>query len=209
MFLDTLSADARQLLIRLGRQPLLRTFYLAGGSAAALHMGHRISVVLDFFTQQDHYETEPLIQHLQTIAHLEIQQQNRGTLVGRLGDVRISFFVYPYPLLAEPEELEGCRVAQLLDIALMKLIAISQRGTKRDFVDLFFICQKDYNLGELLRQIPLKYTTVSYPAYHILRALVYFFDADEDESPQMLATFYWDQAKRFFEDQVKQLTRDL
>jgi Nucleotidyl transferase AbiEii toxin, Type IV TA system len=209
MFLDTLSADARQLLIRLGRQPLLRPFYLAGGSAAALHMGHRISVDLDFFTQQDHYETEPLIQHLQTIAHLEIQQQSRGTLVGRLGDVRISFFVYPYPLLAEPEELEGCRVAQLLDIALMKLIAISQRGTKRDFVDLFFICQKDYNLGELLRQIPLKYTTVSYPAYHILRALVYFSDADEDESPQMLATFYWDQAKRFFEDQVKQLTRNL
>jgi len=196
-------------LTQLGRQPLARAFYLAGGSAAALHLGHRISVDLDFFTQQDHYETEPLIQQLQAIAHLDVQQQSRGALVGRLGDVRISFFVYPYPLLAKPVKLEGCRIAQLLDIALMKLIAISQRGTKRDFVDLFFICQDGHNLGDLLRQIPLKFTTVSYPSYHLLRALVYFSDADEDESPLMLSSFEWDQAKRFFEAQVKQLTRDL
>jgi len=209
MFLDTLPANARQLLIQLGRHPLLRPFYLAGGSAAALHLGHRISVDLDFFTQQDHYEAEPLIQHLQTIAHLDVQQQSLRTLVGRLGDVRISFFVYPYPLLEDPKDLEECRVAHLLDIALMKLIAISQRGTKRDFVDLFFICQNHYNLSELLRQIPIKYTRVSYPAYHILRALAYFSDADEDESPRMLVSFDWNQAKRFFEDQVKQLARDL
>jgi hypothetical protein len=209
MFLNTLPADARQLLTQLGQQPLVRPFYLAGGSAAALHLGHRVSVDLDFFTRQDHYEAEPLVQHLQAIAHLDVQQQSRGTLVGRLGGVRISFFVYPYPLLEEPVELEGCRVAQLLDIALMKLIAISQRGTKRDFVDLFFICQHGYALGELLRQIPLKYVTVSYPSYHLLRALVYFADAEKDESPQMLAPFEWDQAKRFFEAQVKRLTQDL
>jgi hypothetical protein len=209
MFLNTLPADARQLLTRLGQQPPLRPFYLAGGSAAALHLGHRVSVDLDFFTRQDHYEAEPLVQHLQAIAHLDVQQQSRGTLVGRLGGVRISFFVYPYPLLAEPAELEGCQVAQLLDIALMKLIAISQRGTKRDFVDLFFICQHGYVLGELLRQIPLKYTTISYPSYHLLRALVYFADAEKDESPQMLVPFEWEQAKRFFEAQVKQLTQGL
>jgi hypothetical protein len=209
MFLNTLPANARQLLAQLSQQPLVRPFYLAGGSAAALHLGHRISVDLDFFTQQDHYEAEPLIQNLQAIAHLDIQQQSRGTLVGRLGGVRVSFFVYPYPLLAEPAELEGCRIARLLDIALMKLIAISQRGTRRDFVDLFFICQHGYDLGELLRRIPLKYTTVSYPSYHLLRALVYFADADKDESPQMLAPFEWDQAKHFFEAQVRQLTQDL
>ena len=209
MFLNTLPANARQLLRQLGQQFLVQPFYLAGGSAAALHLGHRISVDLDFFTLQDNYETEPLIQCLQTIAHLSIQQQSRGTLAGRLGDVRVSFFIYPYPLLAEPADLDGCRVAQLMDIALMKLIAISQRGTMRDFIDLFFICQNGYDLGELLRQIPLKYTTVSYPSYHLLRALVYFADADEDESPKMLAAFEWDNAKRFFEAQVIQLTQDL
>jgi hypothetical protein len=209
MFLDTLPPNARQLLKELGQQPLVQPFYLAGGSAAALHLGHRTSVDLDFFTQQDEYETEPLIQRLQTIAHLDVQQQGRGTLTGRLGGVRVSFFTYPYPLLAEPEELDGCRIAQLLDIALMKLIAISQRGTRRDFVDLFFICGHGYPLGELLRQIPCKYTTVSYPSYHLLRALIYFADADRDPSPLMLAPFEWEQAKRFFETEVKQLARDL
>jgi len=209
MFLETLPANARRLLTQLCQEPRVQPFYLAGGSAAALHLGHRISIDLDFFTQQDHYETEPLIQRLQAIAHLDVQQQSRGTLTGRLGDVRVSFFVYPYPLLAEFVELEGCRIAQLLDIALMKIIAISQRGTRRDFVDLFFICRHGYRLAELLRQIPLKYTTVSYPSYHLLRALTYFADADREASPQMLTSFEWDQAKRFFETQIKQLAQDL
>lgn len=99
MFLNALPPDARQLLTQLGQQPPVRPFYLAGGSAAALHLSHRISADLDFFIHQDHYEAEPLTQHLQAIAHLEVQQQSRGTLVGRLGGVRVSFFVYPYPPL--------------------------------------------------------------------------------------------------------------
>ena len=209
MFLNTLPDSARQLLRQLGQHPVVQPFYLAGGSAAALHLGHRISVDLDFFAQQDHYEAEPLIQCLQTIARLDIQQQSRGTLVGRLGGVRVSFFIYPYPLLNSPTQLEECDIAQLLDIALMKLIAISQRGTKRDFVDLYFICQNGYDLGELLRKVPLKYTTVSYPSYHLLRALAYFADADEDEPPQMLVPFEWEEAKHFFESQVKRLSQDL
>lgn len=205
MFLHTLPADARQLLMRLGQEPLVQPFYLAGGSAAALHMGHRVSVDLDFFTPQEHYAAEPLTQQLSKIAPLRVQQQSPGTLVGLLGGVRISFFVYPYPLLMEPVELERCRIAHLLDIALMKLIAISQRGTKRDFVDLYFVCQHDLDLGDLLRQIPDKYATVSYPSYHLLRALVYFDDADKDASPQMLLPFDWGKVKKFFQVQVKQI----
>lgn len=49
LFVNTLPANARQLLGQLGREPLIASFYLAGGSAAALHLGHRISVGLDFF----------------------------------------------------------------------------------------------------------------------------------------------------------------
>jgi hypothetical protein len=187
----------------------MRSFYLAGGSAAALHLGHRISVDLDFFTEQDDYQAELLIQRLQAVGHLEIQQQSRGTLNARLAGVRISFFVYPYPLLAEMMELDGIRVAGLLDIALMKLATISQRGAKRDFVDLYFICHSGYTLDDLLRRVAEKYPTVSYPSYHLLRALVYFADAEADESPSMLVSWDWTEIKRFFEDEVRRLMQEL
>jgi len=209
MFVDTLSANARRLLTQLGREPLIRSFYLAGGSAAALHLGHRVSVDLDLFTSQDHYDAEALTQRLRTIGHLNIQQQSQGTLVGLLAGVRLSFFAYPYPLLAEMADLDGVAVAHLLDIALMKLIAISQRGTKRDFVDLYFICRHGYQLGELLRRVSEKYQAVSYSSYHLLRALAYFSDAEEDESPQMLVPFDWNEVKYFFQAEVRRLMQQL
>lgn len=209
MFVNTLPADARQLLSQLGQEPLLKSFYLAGGSAAALHLGHRVSIDLDFFTLRDDYEAESLTQQLRAIGHLNIQQQSRGTLTGLLKGVRVSFFSYPYPTLAEMAELDNVVVAHLLDIALMKLIAISQRGTMRDFIDLYFICQHGHRLDDLLGQVPEKYQTVSYSSYHLLRALAYFADAEEDETPHMLVPFEWDDVKQFFEGEVRRLAQQL
>ena len=204
MFIHTLTPAAWQLLQRLGQEPWLHEFYLAGGSAAALHLGHRVSVDLDFFTPQE-YDPELLSRQLQRVGHLRVQQQNQGTLVGQLSEVQVSYFTYPYPLLEETLSLAKVRVASLLDIALMKLIAIGQRGTKRDFVDLYFICQSGWQLADLLQQIPQKYRTVSYPSYHLLRALAYFEDAERDVSPQMLVEWDWAAVKEFFEGEVRVL----
>ena len=209
MFVHALSPDTHRLLSALGQVSEVRPFYLAGGSAAALHLGHRVSVDLDFFTPQDDYAPDPLIQALQRVGHLDIRQQSRGTLNGFLASVRISFFVLPYPLLAEPLELDGIRIAGLLDLALMKLAAIGQRGARRDFIDLYFICQRGMRLDDLLRRMPEKYAAVSYPSYHLLRALVYFEDAERDEPPRMLVPFDWGQARRFFEAEVRRLMQVL
>lgn len=204
MFCHTLDSQARELFIGLGREPWIEAFYLAGGSAAALHLGHRVSVDLDFFSEQA-YEVEPLVQRLRALGRLTIQQQSPGTMVGRLDGVRISFFTYPYPLLEKPIIVDGVRVASLSDIALMKIVAIGQRGRMRDFVDLVFICRAGWSLEELLRRIPQKYTTVSYPSYHLLRALTYFDDAEGDEPPKMLMDFDWAEVRRFFEGEVRRL----
>lgn len=167
----------------------------------ALHLGHRVSVDLDFFTSE-HYQAESLFQQLQEIGKLNIQQQSQGTMIGKLNDVRISFFIYPYSLLEKSVELDGVQIATLLDLALMKLIAIAQRGAKRDFVDLYFICQHGYSLEYLLTRLSEKYPEVPYPSYHLLRALVYFDDADADISPQVLVSYDWSQVKQFFESEV-------
>ena len=204
MFFHTLDSAARELFIGLGQAPWIGDFYLAGGSAAALHLGHRVSVDLDFFSEQA-YEVEPLVQQLQILGRLTVQQQSPGTMVGRLETVRISFFAYPYPLLEEPILVDGVRVASLLDIALMKIVAIGQRGRMRDFVDLYFICRAGCSLDELLRRISQKYATVSYPSYHLLRALTYFDDAEGDEPPKMLVDFDWAEVKRFFSEEAQRL----
>lgn len=209
MFLQTLPDNVQSLLRRLGTLPTVSDFYLAGGSALALHLGHRISVDLDFFTPQEDYEQEPLIQDLRRAGHLAIRQQRPGTLNALLEGTQVSFFVYPYPVLEEFQDLWGVRVAGVLDLAMMKLAAIGQRGRKRDFIDLYFICQSGYSLRSLLARMPEKFPKVEYPSYHLLRALVYFQDAEGDEMPRMLVPCHWGQVKRFFREEVRRLMKEL
>lgn len=207
MFVEALPADTRRLLERLEQLPAVAPFYLAGGSAVALHLGHRISVDLDFFTPQDDYEAEPLIQQLQRVGHLVIRQQSRGTLNATLEDLLISFFVYPYPLLEEFQTVWGVRIAGLLDLALMKLTALGQRGAKRDFIDLYQICHAGHSLDTLLQRLPEKFPTVTYPSYHLLRALSYFGDAETDSMPPMLVPLEWTDVQHFFETEASRLIR--
>ena len=209
MFLQTLPHHVQSLLKRLGRLPTVAPFYLAGGSAVALHLGHRISIDLDFFIPQDDYEAEPLVQELQKVGHLVIRQSGQRTLNATLDDTHISFFIFPYPLLDDLHDLWGVRVAGLLDLALMKLAAIGQRGQKRDFVDMYQICHSGYTLDELLRLMPKKFPKVTYPSYHLLRALAYFEDAEPDPMPEMLIPLEWAEVKRFFEGEVRRLMKEL
>jgi len=174
-----------------------------------LHLGHRVSVDLDFFTDREAYEVEPLLQDLQETGHLVIRQQKRGTLNVTLDDTLLSFFTYPYPLLDSFHDLWGVRIAGLLDLALMKLAAIGQRGRKRDFVDLYQICQSGYTLDDLLRGMPEKFPNITYPSYHLLRALAYFGDAEADPMPKMLTPLDWAKVRRFFEGEARRLMEDL
>jgi hypothetical protein len=207
MYLSALPHDARQLLRELGRESLNGSFYLAGGSAAALHLRHRVSSDLDFFTPRDGYEAEPLTQQLRAIGPLNIHKQSRGTLIGSFKGVRVSFTRYPHPTLAEMAALGDVAVAHLLDIALMMLDTISRGGRKRDFIDLYFICQHGYRLDDLLRRVPEKYGSVSYSSHDLVRALVYFVDAEGDETPHMLVPFDWGAVKEFFEEEALRLTQ--
>ncbi len=205
MFFKTLPAPAQRLFNRLGRDPFIQVFYLAGGSAVALQLGHRVSVDLDLFTP-DAYDPVALMSRLERLGQVAVQQQGEGTWVGLLEGTRISFFHYAYPLLTPLATYRGLRIASLLDIALMKITAISQRGRRRDFVDLYFICRKlDLKLDDLLKRIPEKYASLSYPSYHLLRSLAYFDDAERDPPLRMLARYNWNRIKSFFQEQVREL----
>ena len=148
-----------------------------------------------------------LLARLQKLGTLSIATQSSDTLVGELNNVKISFFTYPYPLLESPVICEGVQLASLLDIGLMKIAAIGQRGKKRDFIDLYFLCREQFTLLKLLSEMPRKFPNIEYPSYHLLRALAYFDDAEIDEMPQMIKPVEWDAVRSFFTGEVNQRMR--
>ena len=208
MFFDTLPASARAVFTRLGELPEVSQFYLAGGSSLALQLGHRISVDLDFFSQQE-FDADLLSERIQAIGELVVEQQGKGNLIGYLKKTHVSFFFYDYLLLTPTLEFKGVRLASIEEIGVMKLIAVGQRGRRRDFVDLFFIVKEGFTVEDLLAHAPRKYQTISYPSYHLIRALSYFDDAEADPMPEMLKSFNWAEARKFFQSESARLAKEL
>lgn len=149
-------------------------FYLAGGTALALQIGHRVSVDFDFFTEQD-FETDELYERLRkTLGQMPRTQESHRTLaIVAKEDVKISFIGYDYPLLSAPIDSDYMRLASVLDIGCMKLGAIVSRAELKDYVDLFFILKR-IPLPELLESLSKKIPSLDRNL--VLKALVSFDD---------------------------------
>ncbi|MFZ5633365.1 MAG: nucleotidyl transferase AbiEii/AbiGii toxin family protein [Bacillota bacterium] len=206
MFKQVVSKDRQDLLELLGRQDVLKDFYLAGGTAAAIHMGHRVSEDFDFFCRHD-FETFGIIQCLSDLGTFTLAGEARGTVHGILNGVKLSFLFYKYPLLYPTKTFMGCKVADIRDIALMKITAISGQNSKRDFIDLYFITRDKMNLPGLMRLFDIKYKNPGYSQYHLLKSLAYFEDADREPDPEMLKPVNWDSIKQYFLQQQKELLK--
>jgi len=114
MYVESISAKVQANLELVGQTPLAAQFYLAGGTAIALHLGHRHSYDLDFFSPVPFDKGDPR-RFLALLGSLVVEQESDGTFLGTLNDVRISFFIYPYSLLAAPELLGAVHIAALED----------------------------------------------------------------------------------------------
>ncbi|MCS7209624.1 MAG: nucleotidyl transferase AbiEii/AbiGii toxin family protein [Fimbriimonadales bacterium] len=179
-------------------------FYLAGGTAVALYYGHRRSVDLDWFCAEPF---EPLgLQARLRSQGIELQGASvaESTLIGWLGRVKVSLFAYPYPLVAPVRVWSdyGVSVAAPEDLLCMKLVAVQQRGTRRDFVDLYV----------LLRDIPLERAVELYrqkygfsPGASLVYALTYFADADSEPPVRLRSALSWRQVKRFLQREAAKL----
>lgn len=206
MFTKTVSPETKRLLATLAQEQFVQKYYLAGGTVLALHYGHRVSYDLDFFSQTPE-EKHVIADRLATLGKLYIKQNDQGTFNGILNGVKISFFVYPYPLLKPATQILGVNTADPLDCACMKLDAISSRGLRRDFYDLYMILH-EYTLDKLLKAFQQKYATASTDPFHLLRSLTYFADADTDASINLLKPLEWNTVKTFFVEQVRAYSRD-
>lgn len=173
-----------------------RSFYLAGGTGCALHLGHRMSHDLDFFSPVEFSPSE-LWQELKRISECAPDYTETGTWVGEFQGIKAGFFHYPYALLSETVPFQGLAVASLEDIGCMKIEAIAGRGRRRDFVDLYFIVREmGFDLSPLMDLFRRKYRSLPGNGIHLLKSLAYFADADADPDPVMLVEYSWPEIKR-------------
>jgi len=182
---------------------------LAGGTALALQVGHRVSADFDFFTN-DEFDPAAILRAVQaTSVEVQSLKLEPGTAVMIVDGVKVSLFQYPYPF-AEPMELfNGTKVAGIVDITGMKLIAIMQGGARRDFVDLYTVLRTTPFRVVAHNAIQRFGPTLIEPVI-IGKALAWFADADAQPDPVYLGKpLQWSAIKRFFRSSVSQFVLDL
>jgi len=195
-----------KLLAWIGKQAFARRFYLAGGTALALRMGHRRSVDLDFFSETDeiHERTRQELIRSFSARHAQVIENVDGNLLLLVDGLHVGFFSYGYPLLEPVQTVANIGLASLLDIGLMKLDAVIGRGSRKDFYDLYILSRK-IPLSELLKAGERKYPQVRDFPLMALEGLLQFDNADRDLQPEMLVELPWDIVREFFVEQGKRL----
>jgi len=188
------------------RFPMIDYIYLAGGTGLALQIGHRKSYDLDFFIDRE-FEVDEVIDFLKNNFDTQLEMSDKKTIKAQIDGVRFSLFYYDYPLLSKFEKFGKINLASIKDISAMKLVAITNRGAKRDFIDIYFI-SKIEDLEKLLNYYKKKYKKVKPNIYNVLKGLVYFDDADDEPMPRMIKGVSWDEVKEYFRDEVKRIVHE-
>ncbi|MDP2864070.1 MAG: nucleotidyl transferase AbiEii/AbiGii toxin family protein [bacterium] len=196
----------KYILEKIGGNSLSKDFYLAGGTALALQLGHRQSIDLDWFSGQD-FLNEKIKKNLVLLGNFKLLSEEKDTIHGTLDEIRVSFFHYGYKLLFPLIKFENIDLADERDIAAMKIDAISSRGSKKDFIDLYFLLKK-YSLAELIDFFEKKYKNIKYNKLHILKSFSYFDDAENEPMPMMIRDIEWGKIKEVITDKVKKLLDD-
>jgi len=187
------------LLTKLMSHPAFKDFYLVDGTSLALQIGHRISIDIDLFGSSEIDELE----FTRTISHFgktTIIKKSKNIVIYEVDGIKLDFVHYPYIWIDSPHVTENIRLAGQKDIGAMKLNAIAGRGSKKDFIDLYFLLKK-YTLKELFQFYLQKYPEGS--EFLVLKSLSYFDDADQEISPKMLIPVEWAEIKVHILNEVK------
>lgn len=194
-----LPKGAKVLLKRLAdiRSPMLDGWILAGGTGLALQLGHRRSEDFDFF-RSDKVKITNLHEILKSAGSYETLQEDEKTLTVLVSGIKLSFFCIADPFIFKPIPFSFFGIADIRDIALMKIVAISGRGSRKDFVDLYSILRRGQSLDELFKLIPKKYGKGRDNIYHIFKSLTFFEDAEGEPVPRMFEPFNWKECRNFF-----------
>ena len=201
LFYETIEPSTLDLLRRIQSEALFKECRLVGGTSLALQFGHRKSIDLDFFGK---FEPDPLQikDLLKGIGSVQVLQESKFIFQYIVNDVKVDFVNYPYGWISERVDEDNLYFAGPRDIAAMKLAAITNRGTKKDFIDLFELLGH-FSLAQMLDFYKDKYAD-GIP-FTTLKSLTWFEDAEDDPMPTMLRDYSWEKVKDRISAEVCQL----
>ena len=176
-------------------------FLLVGGTSLALQIGHRNSIDIDLFGESE-IDEELFSRTLNEFGTFEVFKRSKNILFTSVNGVKVDFVNYQYPLLRKHLIIDGIRMASKEDIAAMKLNAILGRGSKKDFIDLFFLLNY-FSLNQMIEFYVQKYFDGS--KFMVVKSLSYFSDADLDQTPPTFLDFNWEICKQKILEEVRKL----
>jgi len=185
MFKNILNSDQENLL------PLTKTFsndyYLVGGTAIALHLGHRRSIDFDLFSDRTF---DPMRIRAKLLDSYKIDQtfsQGEGELTVLIHKVKVTFFHYPF-IIDRPIDFDGLiKLPDLITLGAMKTFALGRRAKWKDYVDLYFILQQ-YSFQDLIDKTSIIFKS-EFNEKLFRTQLGYFEDIDHSEEIEYLPGF--------------------
>ena len=204
--LQTVLPDTLELLRILMQIPELEGMRLVGGTSLALQYGHRRSVDLDFFgvaTEDVDELTDALKEQIEQVV---LGGHSKRIKAYFLNGVKVDFVNYSYAWIDNPIIEEGLRLASPKDIAAMKVNAVIGRGTKKDFIDIFYLL-KYFSFSELMQLYLQKYPDGS--EYRALLSMAYFGDTDDQPMPYMFEEVEWEFIKQRIKLEVETYNKTL
>jgi len=202
---NVIGAEGWKVVRRLVAAGHLEGWTLAGGTGLALQLGHRVSQDLDLF-RSDAFEPQPLVEQLADIGPVAVQARAASTLHLTLAGLRLSFLGAQAPLLFPGTPYRGLTIADPREIAVMKIVAIGGRGSRKDFVDLYFFLRTGGSLDTLVDLVRKRFSKVDYNEYHLLKSLVFFDDAEAEPMPRMLRRVSWPEIRRAITAEVERIS---
>lgn len=183
LYKETISPNTLELLIRLQQKEYLKGFYLVGGTALALQIGHRTSVDIDLFSDFS-FDTRQILENLSADFGFTMFFSASNTLKGSINGVQVDILSHRYPYVSPPLILDSIAMLSTEDIIAMKLNAISISGQRvKDFIDIYYLL-KSYSVSDMIRFYKTKYA--SFNEVNVLKSLVWFEDIDLSDWPVLL-----------------------
>lgn len=198
---ETIHTETLQLLKELQALPFLQESRLVGGTSLALQLGHRNSIDLDLFGAVQ-YTSEEIRQALSEKHTITVIKESPNINIYQIDGVKVDVVNYSYAWIDEPVRSEDFSLAGVKDIAAMKIAAIIGRGTKKDFIDLFFLLRR-FSLQEILNLYMQKYPDGF--MFIAMKSISYFDDAESDPMPVMFEEVRWETVKETIRKAVSEL----
>ena len=201
LHLETIEPKTLELLRKLQSLSIFEHSRLVGGTALALQLGHRKSIDLDMFGTID-ASPEEIQDACKEAGEIEISKKSKKINIYWVDGIKVDCVNYPFEWLDDCQIIDGIRLASVNDIAAMKISAIINRGTKKDFIDIYFLL-KELSLNHILDLYDQKYPDGS--RFIAMKSLTYFEDAESDPMPYIFSDITWDEVKVSIIDEVRKL----